>query len=86
MKEFRVHFQRYKSVTMTISSMVTIHAEEYDDAYRRATDMLTGMRNGDPEALFEINSLSQVGVRGEPVPMGGPSIFEPYVAKEEDAR
>ena len=84
MKEYRAHFQRYrnKQADMTVSSFVTIYAEDFGDAYRRAVDMLTGMRQADPDSLYDVQSMEAVGVRAEPVKMGGPSIFEPYVEKE----
>lgn len=62
--QLRVHRYNRKTVESRISNVRHIHADDFMSAVRRANDIVTGMKDGDPECEFKIIELCSYDYHG----------------------
>jgi len=82
MQSFQVHLTRYRGHERRISVAIHLQAGSFADAVRVANNMVEGLKQGDPEAEFEIVSVEATGYSG--VRCDGSRWFE--TAEELSAR
>ncbi len=74
--QYEIHLTRYKNGQRRQSAACFTQAVDFDDAVKFAQTLVQGSRDADPDAEFEIASVTATG-------LGGPTCEYAWVTEEE---